>query len=42
MSKTEEVIESYLEKLKDPDLAHAKFVEFTERIRELRSLQDEQ
>ena len=38
MSKENEVIDEYLEKLKDPNMAQSKFVEITDRIRELKAL----
>lgn len=38
MSKEQDVIDEYLDKLKDPGLSHDKFVEYTERVRELKAL----
>jgi hypothetical protein len=40
MSKTQEAIDTYLEKLKDPQLTHDKFVEYTQRVKMLRSLDE--
>jgi hypothetical protein len=41
MGSTEEVIEGYLEQLKEPGLAQSKFAEITSRIRALKALDKE-